>query len=79
MNIKLLLKVLLEVLFYVWLLFYGLSVLCYVIAVFSKIFNPDVNNLNWNEFAIFGIALLVLLIVTILALKRRAKKQKLKE
>jgi len=79
MKSKLIFKILTEVLFNVWLLCYGLVVLCFIIALISKIANAEVKNLSWNNFAILGLVLIGLMIINIIALKQRAKKQKLQD
>jgi len=76
MKNGILFKIIIEVLYYVWVLCYGLTVLCFFIALFSKFLNPEVSNLNWNQFAIVGAILFGLLLITIMVIRRRAKKTK---
>jgi len=73
MKSKLIFKILREVLFKVWLLCYGLVVLCFFIALVSKFTSPEIKNLSWDNFAVIGGVLFGFLIVNLFALKRRAK------
>ena len=74
MNNKIIFKILIDVLFKVWLLCYGLTVLCFLIALISKMSNPEIKNLSWNDFTILGMVLLGFLIVNVLVIRRKARK-----